>query len=336
MLTRENEFIPVETNLLHQNKSLLSAGAFFLIKAHDLAFSWNVTDTGGDMPTLVLLHGNSTSMSLWKETIEHFKAQYRVVAVDFPGHGLSAKVSSFTELTGHEQDILAADVYNPLALTKQLQQVFDKKNLRGVNVLAWGMGAHLAYALSACAPETISKIVAVDAPPVRLTPAGLAEGFTAWFAETLVGDWIKNPAPISKEVALEIARGLEEDQDEDFVTDLMETDPLLRKHLFAGREKHTDAFYDVLDGKQWVMTTDVAMLLMSANGNVVNFAYLSSLAKVLKNPESAVLVENNATHLVFKKDPVGFYNRASAFFKSQPKMLVGSNEQQLSPAVIRK
>lgn len=337
MLTREeNGFIPVDMNLTHRDENLLTSGASVLIKAHDLKFSWHVLDTGSELPVMVLLHGSSTTKSLWRDTIAHFTPEYRIVAVDFPGHGLSTKVSDFLELSAVEKDILAADVYNPLSLTKQLQQVFAQKHLRGVYVLGWGLGAHLAYALSACDPDTISKIVAVDAPPVRFSPAGLAEGFTAWFAKELVGEWINKPAHISWDAAADIARNLDADNDAVFISDLMHTDPLLRKHLFAGGEKHEHEFYDVLDGKQWAMTTNMALLLMSSNGNVVNGKYLLSLAGLLKNKESAVVVEENATHLVFKKDPAGFYNRVSAFFKPQPKSPVSPNVLQHSPAELRK
>ncbi len=317
MNPRGKEFITVDTNVTHRGVNLMSADAGFLITAHDLKFSWHVMDTGSHLPPLVFMHGNSTSMSLWNEAIEHFQAEYRIVAVDFPGHGLSFKVGELGELTENEKDILAADLYNPLALTKQLEQVFTKKGLRGVYVLGWGMGAHLAFALSACAPDTISKIVAVDAPPVRLTPAGLAEGFTAWFAQELVGEWISRPANLSREVAVDIARHLGAENDEGVIADLMQTDPLLRKHLFANREKHENEFYDELDAKKWAMSTQVALLLMTANNKVINGAYLLECAAKLRNVSAAIV--EDGSHIIFRRNQKEFYSRVSAFFKPQEK-----------------
>lgn len=332
-MQRRAKHIPVNPNLSYRGKNLLSSGAAVLIKAHNIQFAWHVLDTGGEMPTLVLLHGNSSSMKIWNEAIDHFQANYRVVAVDFPGHGLSSKIQSIdavedsddesadavVDLTDADKEILAADLYNPLSLTLQLDQVFQQLSIRGAHVLGWGLGGNIAYALAAIAPASISKIATVDAPPVRFSPAGLTEGFSAWFAEELVGEWINRPTFLSREVSRAIAESMEAGEDEDFISDLMHTDPLMRKHLFAARERFAeDPLYADMDAKQWAMTTDVALLLMTCgNSKAINKAYLLECAKHFKNSESAVHIEENASHILFKKEREKFYSRVSNFFQPQ-------------------
>src|SRR5215831_10809903 len=45
----------------------------------------------GDGPALLLVHGLTASHAVWEHTIEAFADRWRVIALDLPGHGASAK-----------------------------------------------------------------------------------------------------------------------------------------------------------------------------------------------------------------------------------------------------
>src|SRR6516225_3391667 len=45
----------------------------------------------GDGPALLLVHGLTASHAVWEHTVEAFADRWRVIALDLPGHGASAK-----------------------------------------------------------------------------------------------------------------------------------------------------------------------------------------------------------------------------------------------------
>jgi len=49
------------------------------------------TDTGGDGPALLLVHGWACNAGFWEHQIEALAGDYRVLAMDMPGHGNSGK-----------------------------------------------------------------------------------------------------------------------------------------------------------------------------------------------------------------------------------------------------
>jgi len=49
-----------------------------------------VTDAGGDAPWIILVHGLSQDQRVFSRQIDAFKADYRLLLIDLPGHGQSA------------------------------------------------------------------------------------------------------------------------------------------------------------------------------------------------------------------------------------------------------
>ena len=47
-------------------------------------------DTGGDLPTIVLIHGMTFSKETWAPIVDRLRDRFRCVAVDLPGHGGSS------------------------------------------------------------------------------------------------------------------------------------------------------------------------------------------------------------------------------------------------------
>lgn len=61
----------------------------FMIFKNDLDVAF--TDMGKGEKTLVFVHGLASNLPVWKKNIDFLKEQYRCVALDLPGHGLSTK-----------------------------------------------------------------------------------------------------------------------------------------------------------------------------------------------------------------------------------------------------
>ena len=95
-------------------------------------------DRGRGDETVVLIHGVGMRIEAWAPQIERLAEDFRVVAVDLPGHGFSA----------------------PLGQPPQLQHfvgwfetLLDELELGPVNVAGHSMGALIATGIVATAPE---------------------------------------------------------------------------------------------------------------------------------------------------------------------------------------
>jgi haloalkane dehalogenase len=58
------------------------------VEVDGLSVAYREAGTG---PAVLLVHGWPTSSLLWRDVVPHLSASYRVVAIDLPGYGLSAK-----------------------------------------------------------------------------------------------------------------------------------------------------------------------------------------------------------------------------------------------------
>ena len=55
----------------------------------------NFTDTAGDGPPVLLIHGITESSAAWEPIIEPLAPSHRVIAMDLRGHGRSAKANRY-------------------------------------------------------------------------------------------------------------------------------------------------------------------------------------------------------------------------------------------------
>lgn len=126
-------------------------------------------DTGhGDLPPLVLLHGNSSSLHTWDAWAKHFERTRRVVRLDLPGMGL----------TGPDPD----KRYGFGALTGFLARFCDKLGLERIDLAGNSHGGRLAWAFAVKKPERVRKLVLIDS-------AGYPLDFRASLLAELRGMW---------------------------------------------------------------------------------------------------------------------------------------------------
>jgi pimeloyl-[acyl-carrier protein] methyl ester esterase len=105
-------------------------------------------ESSGEGPPLVLLHGWAMHSGLWGPLVPHLAANFRVHAVDLPGHGRSAVGSAFT-LDGVVEAIAAAFA--------------DER--RPLTVIGWSLGGLLALAWARREPARVARLALVATPP---------------------------------------------------------------------------------------------------------------------------------------------------------------------------
>lgn len=106
----------------------------------------HVRDTGPrDAPALLLLHGLASSLHTWEPWARALDSTYRVVRLDFPGHGLSSADP-------------AGDYRDPRTL-RLLTALLDSLHLARVTVIGNSMGGRIAWAFAAAHPERVARLV---------------------------------------------------------------------------------------------------------------------------------------------------------------------------------
>lgn len=101
----------------------------------------------GKGPLIILLHGWPETSFAWNHTMSVLSQQYRVVAPDLRGLGLSERTK-----TGYDKKTVATDIK---ALVEQLGE-------KQAVIIGHDMGGKVAYTMAHLYPQTVSKLVLVD------------------------------------------------------------------------------------------------------------------------------------------------------------------------------
>lgn len=110
----------------------------------------------GEGPLIILYHGFPSFWYSWFDQMEGLKANYRVVAVDGLGAGLSAKPDS-------------TDAYRVKRLAAQIDTLARHLNgSKRFTLIGHDWGAALAYAYAQAYPKRLNAVIGLSAPPYNL------------------------------------------------------------------------------------------------------------------------------------------------------------------------
>jgi pimeloyl-ACP methyl ester carboxylesterase len=100
-------------------------------------------------PLLVLLHGYGDSFTSWEGWVRTLKSQFRLISVDFPGHGLTQAPADTT---------LSAE-----SLADLLEALAAKLDLPKFAVAGNSMGGGVAWQFAVRHPQRLNALILVDA-----------------------------------------------------------------------------------------------------------------------------------------------------------------------------
>jgi pimeloyl-ACP methyl ester carboxylesterase len=89
--------------------------------------------TAGNGPAIVFIHGFLESSGIWKNYIRKLSSQYRVIAPDLPGHGLSDSIASV-----HSMDLMAEAV----------NRILIEQQVKSCLLVGHSMGGYVALAMA--------------------------------------------------------------------------------------------------------------------------------------------------------------------------------------------
>lgn len=104
-------------------------------------------DEAGTGTPLLLLHGNTASSNMFLEIAAKYQKDFKVVLIDFLGHGKSDRLDEFP-----------ADLWFYEA--EQVVAFLHEKNYSDVNIIGSSGGALVAINVALEAPELVSKVIA--------------------------------------------------------------------------------------------------------------------------------------------------------------------------------
>ena len=136
--------------------------------------SQHFSRTGGEKPTLVLLHGFSENCLCWSRVAKAMESDYDIVMVDARGHGLSSGPE-----TGYSQELLTQDI----------ARLIEELGLQRPSLFGHSNGALTAAQVAATYPKLVHTIILEDPPWGESSwqpPATTEEnepwpGFTSWY-----------------------------------------------------------------------------------------------------------------------------------------------------------
>jgi pimeloyl-ACP methyl ester carboxylesterase len=125
---------------------------------------------GAGDTTLLLLHGYGESLTTWRAVFDPLASTARVVAIDLPGFGGSAKPNV---------------PYSLPALTERLSRFIDRWTTGTVVVVGHSMGGELAAALALARPDRVKLLVLIAPAGYRIGLGGIAGSMTPTKARTI-------------------------------------------------------------------------------------------------------------------------------------------------------
>lgn len=111
--------------------------------------------TTGNGPGILLLHGSAQWADSWNEQaelVDQLAPDFRVVAVDRPGHG-------------PRSPSVPASALREQAVVEGLVAVLDAEGLTQVAVWGYSLGGHTALSLATMYPDRVLAIVQMSSPP---------------------------------------------------------------------------------------------------------------------------------------------------------------------------
>jgi len=106
-------------------------------------------ETYGNGDPLLLLHGNSQSINVFKKQIKEFSKAYKVIAVDTRGQGKS---------TDYISERLSYNLY-----AEDMKVVLDSLHISKANILGWSDGGNTGLIIAAKYPGYVNKLAITGA-----------------------------------------------------------------------------------------------------------------------------------------------------------------------------
>ncbi|NTW03474.1 MAG: alpha/beta hydrolase [Oscillochloris sp.] len=218
-----------------------------------------VHQSGGSGPAALFVHGNSASGKAFLKQLDGpLGAQYRLAAIDLPGHGMSDNASD------------PAAIYTLPGFARVVVEVIRTLGLEQAVLIGWSLGGHIVLEASADVPNAAGLLI-FGTPPLAFPP-DMAAAFLPDPAMGILFQETLNEEEVHIRVAGQFAPGAA--LPELFYDDIRRSDGIFRTTLI--NSLGTIGFRDEV---QIVATlTKPLAVLHGEHERVVNGDYIAALA----------------------------------------------------------
>lgn len=163
---------------------------------------WHQNDFGmkihyrdlGEGPVVVLIHGEMDSLHAWEGWIEMLSNNFRVIAIDLPGSGLSGATHCVEEL----EDTCASNLSTDY-IKHTLEYFIEDMGIGSFNLVGASYGGYLAADYALRNPDNVDKLVLVS-------PAGFQQAIPSsleLMTQTSILSRYFQPSPMVTNVVLD-------------------------------------------------------------------------------------------------------------------------------------
>lgn len=157
---------------------------------NDFGLDLHYRDTG-EGPVVLLLHGEMGSLHNWEPWIERMRSDFRVIALDLPGSGLTGPTHCIDDIVDTCPENL-----NLTYLEHTLKYFIEDMQVRQLSIVGSGLGAYLGARYTIANPQKVERLVLA-------TPVGLQQELPESLATlTTLGPVMRyvQPAPVMTEL----------------------------------------------------------------------------------------------------------------------------------------
>ena len=313
----------IDPTRLHGHKGPLIEGSILkILEKKEISLKLSLFDSDPNntaKPVMVLIHSNSGSKKLFDDHINRFSKDYRIIAIDLLGHGDSTKISDLENISLKDKHSLCEAFYNPLAMIAEVVCLLESLNIEHAHSIGWSLGGHIAYGVAITNPKLVASIASIGSPPVKFSHDGFKKGFSDWFVNCLIPEWINHPKHYSLEEGREmgaIIGFLDQEDIESFTHDIAIADSQMRRHLFLKLDVYDSETYHAssLDAEQFIYEAEIPLCLIVGEKDAgINANYIASLESKMRHPLSATHVIEGAAHATFKTHADEYYQILDRF-----------------------
>jgi pimeloyl-ACP methyl ester carboxylesterase len=259
----------------------------------------NYYESQGTGPAILMVHGNSSAGRTFYNQLEgSFGQKYRVVALDLPGHGHSARAND------------PQATYNMPGYARVVVDLARQLNLDEAVFLGWSLGGHIVLEATGQLPQAKGFVI-YGTPPVGKPPA-MAQAFlpnpnmAAAFQASLTEQEISGFGEASLKPGAAPDRA--------FYEDMALTDGKAREFMGAsvGAGNYTDEVEIVAN------LTQPLAILQGEHEQLVSEPYISSL-KIPALWRGSVQIIKDAGHSPHFEQPAAFNALLEAFIAEAAK-----------------
>lgn len=217
-----------------------------------------VHESEGKGQTVVLIHGNShSSKSFYNQLEGPVGKDYRLIAIDLPGHGESLPSND------------PKNIYSLPGYARVIHNLLDQLKISDLVLVGHSLGGHVVLELSKMV-SNVKGILIFGTPPLGKPPA-LQQAFNVYPGSTLLSKRRLNEVQIKLVASTLIKEGGEVPQ---FVLDdIQNTDPKARSLMTSSTA--ANLFYDEID---IVSSLDIPLAIIhGAHDQVVSLNYINKL-----------------------------------------------------------